>query len=126
MARVAILPPEVVFFNTRLKAAKNRKKPQSIKINGHDCYEVFLNQNGKCALTGIPLTFLKSGDRQKITPTNASIDRIDSSKGYIKSNIQIVSTYVNLLKSDFTVQELLNLCKMVYKHQQRKVRYESA
>jgi riboflavin synthase alpha subunit len=125
MPRIATLPHEVVFFNHRLVTAKNRAKPHSIHVTGHDCYKVFLKQKGKCALTGVSLTFEKSGDQQVIIPTNASIDRIDSSKGYTMSNIQIVSTYANRLKSTFSVTELVDLCKMIYRHHQRKVKYES-
>lgn len=126
MPRAAYLPPEVVFFNIRLGVAKRRAKPHAVKITGHDCYKVFLKQKGKCALTGIPLTFLKSGDMSVMTPTNASIDRIDSKKSYTKSNIQIVSTYANRLKSTFTVPELVELCKMVYMYKTGKDCNESA
>lgn len=42
-----------------------------------------------------------------------SIDRIDSSKGYTKSNIQVISKRANLLKNNATVQELEQVLKFM-------------
>jgi len=43
------------------------------------------------------------------TPHSASLDRIDSSKGYIKGNVFVVSTRVNVLKNNITLQEMERL-----------------
>lgn len=38
--------------------------------------------------------------------TNASLDRIDSSKGYVRGNVIVICKRANSLKSDATLQEL--------------------
>lgn len=43
-------------------------------------------------------------------PTNISIDRIDSSKGYLRDNVQFVCDIVNRMKSDMSLPELLFWC----------------
>lgn len=58
-----------------------------------------------CPYLNIEITNIPNTTRNYIK-SNASIDRIDNTKGYIKGNIQIISTYANFLKKDATVKEL--------------------
>jgi hypothetical protein len=51
-----------------------------------------------CPVFGVPLV--------EDTEYAPSIDRIDSSKGYIKGNIQIISRRANLLKNNANIEEL--------------------
>jgi hypothetical protein len=66
-------------------------------------WDLYLKQNKKCAITGDPLPQL----------SKASLDRIDSSKGYIENNVQWVTKQANLSKHVMTMQELYNFCKKV-------------
>jgi hypothetical protein len=59
----------------------------------------------KCPVFGFEL---KREDKQTWMCA-PSVDRIDSSKGYIKGNITVVSRRANILKRDATVEELEQL-----------------
>jgi hypothetical protein len=55
-----------------------------------------------CPVLGIPIVS-SVGDASHNSP---SLDRIDSSKGYVIGNVQVISQRANSLKSDATVEEL--------------------
>ena len=55
-----------------------------------------------CPILGIPLKWNK-GEPQD---DSYSFDRIDSSKGYCRDNIQIMSVKANRAKNDLTLEEL--------------------
>jgi hypothetical protein len=52
-----------------------------------------------------------------VVNTNASIDRIDSSKGYVVDNIQFVCRIANTAKSDLSQEDFINLCKTIINNQ---------
>jgi len=63
---------------------------------------------GFCALSGVELAC-------KWRTGNASLDRIDSSLGYVAGNVQWVDGKVNLSKRNMSDQEFIEMCKMVVK-----------
>jgi len=56
-----------------------------------------------CPVLGIPIYTSTTGRQSS---NSASIDRIDSSKGYTKDNISIISWRANSLKNDASLQEM--------------------
>lgn len=87
-----------------------KRRNVSFNITTKDVYEQFLKQDKKCILTGQDLYF---GRCRWSTETNASLDRIDSLKGYEVGNIQLVTKNINLMKWSLTQEEFINNCKLV-------------
>lgn len=52
---------------------------------------------------------------RKTSANSPSIDRIDNSKGYIPTNIVVISNRANLLKKDATLDELVAIAEF-YDH----------
>ncbi len=84
----------------------------SFEINIDDVADLYENQKGRCNLTGWSIVFPEIGHPQIST---ASIDRIDSSKGYIKNNIQLVHKDVNMAKQRYSQEYFIEMCKAVAK-----------
>ena len=100
----------LTFFNKIKNTAKHRNLEFNITIEY--IWELFLKQNRRCALSGQLLTFPK-GYKERIEAT-ASLDRIDSSKGYIEGNVQWLSKEVNFMKYTLTESRFIELCKLIY------------
>lgn len=57
-----------------------------------------------CPLLGIPLNFSKRG--KGTVDGSPTIDRIDSSQGYVPGNVWVISHKANRMKSDATIEQL--------------------
>lgn len=86
-------------------------------------WDLFIKQNRKCALSGLPLNFPTIVGANDGT---SSLDRIDSDKNYSIDNVQWLHKDVNNLKWDFTQKEIINYCKLITKNQKtQEVNLES-
>ena len=72
--------------------------------------ELSENQEGRCALTGIPFQYRGEHDDELLL---ASLDRKDSNGHYEKSNLQVVCRFVNFWKGDAPNDKFLWLLKLV-------------
>lgn len=87
-----------------------KKHGYLIDFNYDYLKELWVLQNGKCAISGLDMTYELFNGR---IFTNVSVDRIDSNKGYTKDNIQLVCMAVNQMKSDMSTEELLYFCEQI-------------
>lgn len=103
------------YFNTIVKSAKVRNIHFEVTIE--DIWHQYIKQDRKCALTGLELIFCHNA---KIKEQTASLDRIDSSKGYTKDNIQWVHKEINKLKMDRNEEQFIYWCELVSKYNKEK------
>jgi len=69
--------------------------------------ELWNAQRGICPYTGIKMILPRSTYKSNNIRTlkKASLDRIDSSKGYLKGNVEFICYGINIAKNDFTKEE---------------------
>lgn len=98
------------FFSACRMSAKKRNIDFNITIK--DAWQQFEKQNGTCALSGVPIKFSEI-TRHGHKFGSASLDRIDSSKGYTKDNIQWVHKTINLMKNVLEQSDFIRWCKTI-------------
>lgn len=95
-----VVPGKV--FSKLKRGAEKRDIPFEIAIE--DIANQYSKQKERCAFTGFEIFF----------GIDASVDRIDSSKGYTIDNIQIVHKTLNLMKRDIPNDEFIMWCRCVF------------
>lgn len=77
-------------------------------ITIEDAWDLYEKQDRLCKLSDLPIEF-------GMKNWTASLDRIDSSKGYIKGNVQWVHVDINKIKMDLSQDYFIELCDSVSK-----------
>jgi hypothetical protein len=107
---------EYTDFRYTFKLLKCRMK-KSCDLSLNDLKELWEFQGGICPYTGIKLKLMKHGYAfSDITNSRfeiASLDRIDSSKGYIKGNVCYVSMMINFMKNNMGVESTVDFMRII-------------
>lgn len=82
--------------------ARRRAKRDGVMF---DLFEEDIHIPSVCPALGISLNL----NNKPGCPDSPSLDRIDNSKGYLKSNVIVVSNRANSIKRDATITELIAL-----------------
>lgn len=88
------------------------KRFKDVDIDLEYLKQLWCSQNGICPYTGLKLK-LPTYSNHNFYFNCASLDRIDSSKGYVKGNVQFVSLPINLMKSTKSDEEIKQFLKQI-------------
>ena len=101
---------EFTGFREHLRRVKYRTKEVDLSLE--DMLEVWNKQKGICIYSKVKL---KRCSKKNInSPIDTmSLDRIDSSKGYTKDNIQFISIAMNHMKNSMTHEQTLELIEIL-------------
>ncbi len=93
---------------TRFSLIRNSAKSKGLifEVSIDYLWDLYVAQEGECKLSGVLIPL----NRSKSQTILASLDRIDSSKGYIVGNVQWVHTDINFLKSSMDNQVFIDWC----------------
>lgn len=86
-------------------AARDRAKRKGIEFN--ITYEDIVIPD-VCPVFKTPFTYTGG----KFSATSYSLDRIDSTKGYVKGNIQVISVKANMMKNSATKKGVNTILKL--------------
>ena len=94
---------------SRLKnlCTKAKGRTKEFSINTSNLLDLLIKQDGRCAYTKLPL--LATANQFN----TVSLDRVDSSKGYVVGNIQLVCSAINKMKQEYTEEMFLLFCLLV-------------
>lgn len=110
--------PLISAIRTRLREAKERIKKfgkPDTDLTEEYLYELFNQQNGKCALLGYDMKV------ERKHPLALSLDQIEPSKGYVIGNVQWVTWISNRAKGDMNQDDFYRMCELAieYRNEQR-------
>lgn len=77
-------------------------------------WDLFLKQDKRCKISGVAINFQSEAKKYDGT---ASLDRIDSSKGYIEGNVQWVHKKINIMKQNNSDEQFIEWCNIISNYQ---------
>lgn len=92
-----------------------------VAITKKDIFDLLVKQNYHCALSGEKLVISTKTSEYRKGLTTASVDRIDSDRGYYLDNIQWTHKKINCIKMDLNQEDFIRMCHQVAKHNPRDI-----
>lgn len=98
-----------------LRARQRAEKKGPTDLTPSYLKELWEKQSGVCPFTGWALLLPDStnGWKAGAHPKNASLDRVDNDRGYVRGNVRFVSVMANTARGQFSDEELRHFCRAV-------------
>ena len=93
-----------------------RRRDPNMNLSVEYLARIWEEQQGICPYSGIKLILNSHTRRNKDHRFTASLDRIDSSKGYIEGNVQFVSTLINFMKHTMSHEDTIEFLHLISKN----------
>lgn len=103
--------PNFIISRSQRNSIKRDGKKSEYNLDIKFLEDLFDDQGGLCALSGFPIIL-----SHNVKENTASLDRIDSNRGYIKGNVQWVHKKVNLIKNILSDKDLYKFCWGITNH----------
>lgn len=100
------------YFSGMVKRSA-KKRNLLFEITPKYVWELFLKQNEKCNISGRIIQMGNAVDKEQ----TASLDRIDSSKGYVIGNVQWLHKDVNFAKQSMSDKDFITMCREIVNYQ---------
>jgi hypothetical protein len=101
------------YWKSIRSSAIRRNIPYS--LTKEEVVELYEKQDRRCALTNVRLNMADNYQSWKNGVQTASLDRIDSLKGYTIDNVQWVHKDINQMKWDIPNEDFIKWCNLVAK-----------
>ena len=105
---------ETYLRNLHSKLKHSRQKTHEWNLTPEELVEIWVEQGGRCAISGVVLTHHLDGSGTK--EFNASIDRINNEEGYSKINVRLVAYRINIMRHTLSTDMFWLWVKTVHDH----------
>lgn len=124
------------YYNSLISHNKQRNKKRNsnliFDVSKQFLWDLFLKQDRKCALSGLPLSLLtytkwsKTGKSRHHDTSiiSASLDRIDSNDHYTEDNVQWIHKTINIMKNSLSDNDFVWMCKKIAENNKNKENIE--
>lgn len=99
-------------------SARAQKIPFNLEIEYG--WELYLKQNRKCALSGMPIFFAQNDEEFRLGQITTSLNRIDSNLGYVVGNVQWLHKDVSIMKGRFSQEYFTSVCSQIHTNLEKK------
>lgn len=96
---------------TQARTRANQYNQPAVDIDKEYLYQLYKEQGGRCALSGVALKV------EKRAVTCLSLDQKEAGLGYVKGNVQWVAWAVNRAKGDMSQDMFLDMCRQILDYQ---------